>query len=574
MIETSIKHHLKGYSNIPAIQHCIPRGENASTMTIEYRGETHRKTSILVTEYMDLYYIKSLDLGGQVDIVEVADKIIQEFSNFTWTLSLAYIPIPLIHEYEQKEWKKIGEGGIWVKPYAKINGEIPNDIQRYINCRAAIDLTLFSEEYLERQEFIRLVLGEVIVELGEEKKGLEKIPSLRGLIELFIHKNGVATLTLTFMIHDLKMTSTDVLKLRYVLEVEGVEIKLPRKPYITWILLKSGKIAETQAAKRSGTPYVKVKMKIWELVDAYSTYIKYIVAKMRGYEPSNLVELESLLRNPWDTMYVALFTEVLKGSKKIIEILKDYSLQIYAMLHGTRRIASTEAIRRTIKKSFYYIPAQNIGETLSKPLSRVNISRVTIVITDTNTHIVAISRKYLGPSDIGLRLRLRHLVVLELINHARQSLRVFEYLFIHRQLRNLNELVKLREEYSHVIDLIENHYFIVDRDMREFFTHAVKALEINRLIASVERKLESLNYIIMTRYQDKINKMQVLLSVLFGIFGVPFFIFSYVQWYYDYVTTGQSKNFVPVTVFTLVPTFIILLVTLYLYRKWQKEIFE
>ena len=110
--------------------------------------------------------------------------------------------------------------------------------------------------------------------------------------------------------------------------------------------------------------------------------------------------------------------------------------------------------------------------------------------------------------------------------------------------------------------------------MREFFTHAVKALEINRLIASVERKLESLNYIIMTRYQDKINKMQVLLSVLFGIFGVPFFIFSYVQWYYDYVTTGQSKNFVPVTVFTLVPTFIILLVTLYLYRKWQKEIFE
>ncbi len=551
------------------------RGEDTTAMTVEFQvDKSSRKPSILVTDYMDLYYIKSLDLGGQININEAIDGIVEEFSKFTWTISLAYLPIPLAHRYEQKGWKRIGEGGIWVKPYAKITGELPKDIERYANCRAIIDLALFSEEYLERQEYVRLVLGEVIVELGEEKKGLEKLASIRGLIELFLHRNGVAVITVSFMIHDLRLTSTDVLKLRYVLEVEGVEVRIPRNPYITWILLKSGKITTSPAGKRSETEVLKTKMKIWEVIDVYSTYIKYIILRMKGYSPRNLMELESMLRNPWDTMYTVLFTEVLKGGRRIVELLRDYSLQIYAMLHGTRRIASTEAIRRTIRKSFYYIPAQNIGETLTKPVSRVNISRVTIVITDTNTHIVAISRKYLGPSDIGLRLRLRHLVVLELINHAKQSLRVFEYQFIHRRLRGLDELVKLREEYSHVIDLVENHYFIVDRDMKEFFTHAVKALEINRLIVSVERKLESLNYIIMTRYQDKINKMQVLLSVLFGIFGVPFFIFSYVQWYFDYVATGASKSFIPVTIFTMMPTIIILLTTLHLYYKWQKEIFE
>ncbi len=543
-------------------------------MTTDPSGKIQRRTGILVTDYMDLYYIKSLDLGEQISVQETAANILRDFSRFTWSASLIYVPTPLAYRYEQDGWRRIGEGGIWVKPYAKIHGGLPNDIQRYINCRASIDLTLFSEEYLERLEFTRLVLGEISVDLGEERKGLEKITSLRGLVELFLHKNGVAVITVSFMIHDLRLTSTDVLKLRYILEVEGVDIRVHRIPYITWVLLKSGKITKSPIEKREAGETLKVKMKIWEVIEVYSTYIKYIVLKMRGYEPSSLIELESMLRNPWDTMYTVLFTEVLKGGRRIIELLKDYSLQIYAMLHGTRRIASTEAIRRTIRKSFYYIPAQNIGETLTKPISRVNISRVTIVITDTNTHIVAISRQYLGSTDIGLRLRLRHLVVLELINHAKQSLRVFEYQFIHRKLRDLDELVKLREEYSHVIDLIENHYFIVDRDMKEFFSHAVKALEINRLIASVERKLESLNYIIMTRYQDKINKMQVLLSVLFGIFGVPFFIFSYVQWYFDYVTTGQSKNFLPVTLFTLMPTILILLMTLHLYYKWQREIFE
>ncbi len=544
-------------------------------MTTGIPSKGQRGTSILVTDYMDLYYIKSLDLGSQVDIQDMVTRILQRFSEFTWAAGLIYVPTPLAHRYEQNGWKRIAEGGIWVKPYAKIHGSIPDNIQRYINCRAAVDLVLFSEEYLERLEFTRLVLGEILVELGSgERKGLEKISGLHGLIELFLHKNGIAVITVSFMIHDLRLTSTDVLKLRYLLEVEGVEVKVPRDPYITWILLKSGKISESPVEKRDVDRLLKTRMKIWEVIEVYSTYIKYLVLKSRGYSPRSLLELESLLRNPWDTMYTVIFTEVLKGGRRIIELLKDYSLQIYAMLHGTRRIASTEAIRRTIRKSFYYIPAQSIGESLTKPISRVNVSRITIVITDTNTHIVAISRKYLGSTDIGLRLRLRHLVILELINHAKQSLRVFEYQFIHRRLKGLDELVKLREEYSRVIDLVENYYFIIDRDMKELYTHAVKALEINRLMTSVERKLESLNYIIMTRYQDKINKMQVLLSVLFGIFGVPFFIFSYVQWYFDYVTTGQSRNFIPVTFFTMAPTIIILLVTLHLYYKWQKEIFE
>ena len=140
--------------------------------------------------------------------------------------------------------------------------------------------------------------------------------------------------------------------------------------------------------------------------------------------------------------------------------------------------------------------------------------------------------------------------------------------------RNLDELVDLKEKFSYILDLAENSYFIIDKDMKELYEYAAKIMEINRLILRVERRLDALNYMIMTRYQDKINKMQMALTMLFGIFGVPFFIFSYAQWYFDYVATGKSPNFWPVTIATFAPTLFILMITIFFYYKWKSEIFR
>jgi len=68
--------------------------------------------------------------------------------------------------------------------------------------------------------------------------------------------------------------------------------------------------------------------------------------------------------------------------------------------------------------------------------------------------------------------------------------------------------------------------------------------------------------------------MQLVLSILFGIFGVPFFLFSYFQWYYDYVTLGKSPNFLPVTIATWTPTILILILTISLYQYWRRKIYE
>ncbi len=531
--------------------------------------EREKKRLVLTTEHVDLYYICSFDTGKTVDTVSTIDYILNEFSRYSYPIAAIFVPLPRIKSFEEKGWKRLDTVGIWVRPYIKMPKEVPSDVYNYFKNRLLADLTIFSIEYLEKMEFGRIFLGEVVIRLEDIKKEeFPEIARMRGYLELFVHKSGVFVLTLTIPVHDFRLTSTDVLKLRYILEVEGAVIELPMRVYMTWLFLKTGRRPSIEKLEKAF-----MKAKIWDVIEVYSTFIKYLLRKHDGVEPKSLFELESTLRNPWDINYVVLFTEVLKGERRVLELLRTYSIQIYAMLHGTRRIASREIIRRTIRKSFYYIPTQNIGELVSKPFSKINVTRVTALIAETNTHIVAISRKYLGSTDIGLRLRLKHLNVLELVNHLKQLLRVFEYQFTHRRPQDLDELISLREDYSRALDLAQNNYFIIDKDMKELFYYAIKALEINKLMLSVERKFESLNYIIMTRYQDKINKMQLVLSVLLGIFGVPFFLFSYMHWYFDYVITGRSTSFWPVTLTTFIPTLIILLITLILYVKWKKEIF-
>ena len=319
---------------------------------------------------------------------------------------------------------------------------------------------------------------------------------------------------------------------------------------------------------------IKVRSRVIDILEIFSLLIKYLLLTKKGYKVTNIVQLENLLRNPWDSTYTVLFTELLKGEMKFIEVLREYSAQIYAMLRGPRRLISRRAARRAISKSFRYIPLVQLAETQGRSTRRYIGSRVSVLISESDTHIVTVSKRYLGVSEIGERLRLLHITVLELANHARQCLRVFEHLFTSKRPKNLEELTKLRELFSKVIDSIENSYFIVDSDMKELFRYCMKALELRRLISSVERKFESLSYVIMTRYQDRISKMQVLLSVLFGVFGIPFFLFSYFQWLYDIALEGKSQHIVEVTLSTCLPIIPILLMTIYLYYKWSKEVFR
>ncbi len=540
-----------------------------TTSKLETLEHQEKKKEVLTTEYLDLYYITSFDTGSEVDTIKITEKILDFLADHTTVAAFILVPLPLMKSFEEKRWKRMGGIGVWVKPYTKVIGELPSDVSGFIKQRILSDILIFAGEYLSKIDYARIYLGDITIKFSEQKESsIKKLGNIRGYVELFVHHNGVFVITIIIPIYDIPLSSRDVIRIRYLLEVDKVLVEIPSIIYNTWLKLKIGRESELSERKK-----ITIRTTVREVMEMYSIFIKKLVIEYKtGKSIKDLSELESNLRNPWDVSYTVLFTEILKGEKKIIDTLSSYSTQIYTMMYGTRRIVSKKALTQTLKRSFYFVPLDNIGKT-SKLGYRQNITRVTVLVTEANAHIIAISRKYLGPTEIGYRLRLKHLTVFELLNHIRQSLRVIEHLTLKKP-RNLDELVDLKEKFSYILDLAENSYFIIDKDMKELYEYAAKIMEINRLILRVERRLDALNYMIMTRYQDKINKMQMALTMLFGIFGVPFFIFSYVQWYFDYVATGKSPNFWPVTIATFAPTIFILMITIFFYYKWKSEIFR
>ena len=528
------------------------------------------KKGLLVTEYSDLYYVRGLDIGASIDVIHIIKGIVDYVSNYTWSIGLVYVPVTKVRKLKESGWNIIRGLALWVKPLTYTVKDVPSDVKHIIENRALVDTSMFSEEFLERGDFGRVFLGEVLLHIEGIEGVSGKVEVLRGYVELFVHSNGVLVLTLSIPLHGYELSSRDIIKLRYALESEGVIVEIQRWIYMLWSKLRRGELGEL-IEKREGI--VRVKVKTFDILEAYSTAIKYLVNQLIGRRITSMVELTGVLRNPWDTDYAMVFTELLRGKSRTIDVLRRFSIQLYSILHGTRKITSRETLEKVIRRAYHYVPISALGEAGFPSPLRLVIGRVVTFITSTDTHVVIITRKYLGPNEYGLSIRLRHLTIIELVTHLKQSLRVFEYMFTHRKLKSIDELVTLREEFSKIIDYIENTYFVVDRDMRQLFQRTRKALEIDRLNSSVERKLETLNYIIMTRYQDRLNKMQLVLSILFGIFGVPFFLFSYFQWYYDYVTLGKSPNFLPVTIATWTPTILILILTISLYQYWRRKIY-
>ncbi len=532
------------------------------------RGKDSSRPGLLETEYSNLYYIRGLDTGCPCRVTDVVEKIVEMISEYGWCVGIVYLPVTKVKEFKARGWRILKSYTLWVKPVAYSIRDYPSDIELFIESRALVDTEIFSEEFLEHGELGRILVGEVLFEFEEEISGVK---SIRGYVELLVHSNGVFVLTLSIPLYGYQLTSRSLLKIRYLLESEGVIVEIPRWAYMIWSKLKHGGAGEVLS---KGEGIVRFKGKIVEVLEIFSTLVKYISVKINGYDPKTIAELEDLLRNPWDTDYYMVFTEILRDTSRTLDLLRKYSIQLYSILYGTRKIMSRQALERVIRRAYHYVPIASLGEAGFPSPRRLVVNRVVALITDTDMHVVVVTRKYLGPNEYGLALRLRHVIIAELVVHVKQTLKVFEYLFTRRKLKSIDELVMLREEYSRVADYIENMYFIVDRDMRQLFQRIRRALEIDRLNSNVERRLETLNYIIMTRYQDRLNKMQLVLSVLFGIFGVPFFLFSYFQWYYDYVVTGKSHNFLPVTIATWTPTLAILVVTLILYVYWQKKIYE
>lgn len=529
------------------------------------------KKGLLVTEYSDLYYVRGLDIGASIDVIHIVKGIVDYVSNYTWSIGLVYVPVTKVRKLKESGWNIIRGLALWVKPLTYTVKDVPSDVKHIIENRALVDTSMFSEEFLERGDFGRVFLGEVLLHIEGTESISGKVEVLRGYVELFVHSNGVLVLTLSIPLYGYELSSRDIIKLRYALESEGVIVEIQRWIYMLWSKLRRGELGEL-IERREGI--VRVKVKTFDILEAYSTAIKYLVNQLIGRRITSMVELTGVLRNPWDIDYAMVFTELLRGKSRTIDVLRRFSIQLYSILHGTRKITSREALEKVIRRAYHYVPISALGEAGFPSPLRLVIGRVVTFITSTDTHVVIITRKYLGPNEYGLSIRLKHLTIIELITHLKQSLRVFEYMFTHRKLKSIDELVALREEFSKIIDYIENTYFVVDRDMRQLFQRTRKTLEIDRLNSSVERKLETLNYIIMTRYQDRLNKMQLVLSILFGIFGVPFFLFSYFQWYYDYVTLGKSPNFLPVTIATWTPTILILILTISLYQYWRRKIYE
>jgi len=529
-----------------------------------------KRRELLTTEYLDLTYLYTFDSGNSLDMLSDVDYIYDTLNKFTKASLVKYVKMTNAKDVKRKGWNVVGDVGTWAKPVYKAPKGLPYDTLHYMMHRLYTDMSILSEEYLERGEIARVFIAPLRIHIRPSKELPKELCELKGHLGIFLHKNGVLILTLWLPIYNVKLSSTQVLLLRYLLEVEGVTFEVSETPYRIWLSLKRGSKPTLEFTVKT----VNVKVKVTELLEMYASFIKYVLLSRMDYEIKDLTELGNLTRIPWDDMYTILFTEILRGERRFIELLREYSIQMYAMLYGSRRLASESVVKEVISKSFRYIPTLRVKGATKEQLYRVRRARVTILIRESDTHIASISRTYIGTSDVGKRLRWVHITVLELINHVRHSLKMFDYLFTYTRPKNLEDLANIRSEFSKTIDYVDHAYFIVDRDMRELFKYCSNALDLRRLINSVQRKFESLSYVIMTRYQERLGKMQVLLSILFGIFAIPFFLFSYFQWFFDYALEGKSERVLEVTVFTFLPIIPILLLILYFYYKWRREVFK
>ncbi len=505
-----------------------------------------------------LFFLHAFDIGRTLDQA-LLDKLVERASSALGGLALRYVTLYDVEQLTSKGWKLAGEGTTWIKPmYKPLEAEpVDPDELEHVKRRAMIDVALLSDAYLERSEIARMSIGKIAVLAGEVLEGAQ------GFVDLLLHRSGVFVLTVSLKLPSAEVPAKELVKLKMAIEVEEVEVEIPRAVHEVWVNLHRG----SRPGNAMVRGQVKVKARIKDVAEMYATFIKYLVQELDGKPPSSMMELENKLRNPWDLSYTIIASEIQVPVKaKHREVLKWYSSQVFSAFHSYRRVITRSRLRGTLKRTLKYMPLLKGME------SEVPRARVAVLISDVDAHIVLMVGGE-EPEAPRERILYAYLSTLELVCQLYHCLRVYEYMFTHYRPKNLDELAELRMEYSWILDHLDNAYFLVDKDMCELFRCCVETFELRRISTSIERKYDSLSYTILTRYQERISKMQVLLTVLFGVSALPFSLFFYFQWYFDVVVAGRSQHFLEVTLATYLPVIPIVALILYLYRKWQKEVF-
>jgi len=530
----------------------------------------------LSTKYLDLYYVYSFDVGSPVSIRDLIDALL---STGVGVCALVYIPRSEVEKYRESGWRVLPHDPTsWIVPVL-YPSQVSEQYIKYFTVRGSVDTQLMDEMYLERSEFARIHLGKVKV-LRLARSGLDKVGMvltdrycpITGYLELLVHESGIFTLTLWFPIRG-EISSTEVIDLRYRLEIEGSLYSIYKDVLKVNILLRYGKEIEL-----GPLPYVVVRdiggeeryLRVADVLEMYANYIRYLVLLKRGSRVSSLTELENNMRNPWNTFFTILFTEVLKGERKFIEVLRRYYAQLYAMTYLHRGVIPHSIVSRSLSSTY----ARTV-ELMDFSRGRVRrvAPRITLVLSEDEAHIVSVQKRYIGRGEMGKKLRLLNITIMEFLNIVRHLLKTLDYLLTSKKLNDIDALTRFREEFSRATDYLSNCFYLKDAESRRLFNHCVKVFRVDDLASLVNSKFESLNYVMLTRYQDRITKMQLLLTIVFGIFAIPSILFFYWEWFYDYVLTGESTALLPVTILSFFPIVPVLAVILYLYRKWKKEVF-
>jgi len=136
-------------------------------------------------------------------------------------------------------------------------------------------------------------------------------------------------------------------------------------------------------------------------------------------------------------------------------------------------------------------------------------------------------------SDLPPRSSLPFLITLELLLLERAVLQRFYDKLSRSILRSVEELMTLKQR---VLDDLEEYYGAITNANR--FTDAVisegeQLLGIADLYDAVMDRIETISFVITTRYQKRMTDLQFWLTVIFSAIEIGFIVLSLATWYYQ-----------------------------------------
>jgi hypothetical protein len=470
-------------------------------------------------EDLDLVYVFSFDLGAPVKAKDLGEwfsrsKLVEGI----WIPPSEYRPAP---EFVRRKAKELE-----IKNAEKISEEelIKNEkLMEEINRAHAMFLSILSEdckvcdpEYLELGRYVRLKLTDLNLRIEDPE--FSYLNGLRCELYLLLHDAGVGIVTVWIHLNSY-LSTDDLIKIENKLDEAKCIIEDsfgstsnaksldefifqniidPLRTAATFSSEYGGFDAAVNALRRGDITTDKLKKKLRSF---YRTIFSFVCIRKHRCQDGCITAEDAVERH----------------SREIYGILMNYENWKYAQ---------TDAIKEVIKN--------NLSSC---------VDYVIFVATEASLFIgsVILYERLKSAEDQELEYRRTELNLVLPMEFLLLSDRILDvYISIYRsklaELRERrrrgeamkpSEIIEIREELMYGLEEYNNVLFFVKDPHRKIMEHGKESLMLSRKVNTIISGLQELSDMVRTFYEEEIlrrqeglSRMQTILTVLFGIFGV------------------------------------------------------